>query len=254
MTRRAAATFLVCGLLAGCVGDAGREPDDDTTARLLAQPVGDGMSTPVPADPSGTGTAAEIDLAQLGFDHGRSEAIVKVVELSDFGCGFCKRFHDETFPTLREEFIETGKVEWKFLPYVTGMFANSLAVTTAAECVMEQDAVAYETLTRRMWAEQSTWKGSDQPAPLLRSWASELGVDVPRYDACLVQERRLARVTAATALARQIGVRGTPTFIIIGYPPLQGALPLEVFQQILTAVHAEETRLGEVSPEGATGR
>jgi hypothetical protein len=34
-------------------------------------------------------------------------------------------------------------------------------------------------------------------------------------------------------------VRGTPTFFIIGFPPLQGALPTEAFVEILTAVYTD---------------
>ena len=69
------------------------------------------------------------------------------------------------------------------------------------------------------------------------------------FDGCLAEDRRLDRIASATTLARQIGVRGTPTFVIIGYPPLQGALPLDVFQDILTAVHAEEARNRQGPPE-----
>ncbi|MEJ2542066.1 MAG: thioredoxin domain-containing protein, partial [Gemmatimonadota bacterium] len=40
------------------------------------------------------------DLNQIGYDLGSPEASVRVVELSDFGCGYCRLFHQETFPTL----------------------------------------------------------------------------------------------------------------------------------------------------------
>ncbi len=245
-----AGTLLCAGLLAGCTSEGGEAAaGDDTTAALLAQPVGNGMSTPIPIDRAGGGDTPPVAVEELGFDRGDAAAIVKVVEMSDFGCGFCRRFHDETFPTLREEFIETGMVEWKFLPYITGMFANSLAATEAGECVMEQDVEAYEAITRRLWSEQSEWKGASQPEPVLRGWVEELGIDMDGFDGCLAEDRRLDRIASATTLARQIGVRGTPTFVIIGYPPLQGALPLDVFQDILTAVHAEEARNRQGPPE-----
>lgn len=229
---------------AACSTEAdGSTSADNTTAELLAQPVGDGISTPVAVDPSMIDEdAPRVRVDELGFDRGDREAIVKVVELSDFGCGFCKRFHDETFPTIREEFIEAGKVEWKFIPYITGMFENSLAATEAGECVMEQDDEAYEAIALRLWTDQRDWKGSADPETLIRDWVTELDLDMATFDACLTEDRRLSRIASATALARQVGVRGTPTFVVIGYPPLQGALPTELFQQILTAVHDEESR------------
>jgi protein-disulfide isomerase len=45
-------------------------------------------------------------------------------------------------------------------------------------------------------------------------------------------------------LARQVGVRGTPTFFVVGYQPLQGALPTEAFRQLLTMVYADATKGG----------
>lgn len=237
----ATGSLLLALLVGACTGQ--ESPGDDTTAALLAQPAGDGMSTPIAVDPSlAEENGTPVPIAPLGFNHGDSTALVKVLEMSDFGCGFCKRFHDETFPTLREQFIATGMVEWKFVPYITGMFENSLAVTEAAECVMEQSRDGYRTLTERLWSEQSAWKNSGSPDVEVRTWVAELGIDMQRFDSCLAEDRRLRRIAEATTLARQLGVRGTPTFVVLGYPPLQGALPTEFFQQILSAVHAEETR------------
>ena len=165
------------------------------------------------------------------------DAPVKVLELSDYGCGYCRQFHQETFPTLRREFIESGMVEWKFVPFVTGMFDSSLDATEAAECVYAQDQDAFEALNHRLWDEQASWKGSDEPAAVVRGWVDRLDVDMDAFDACLAEDEQLSRVASSTTLARQLGVRGTPTFVVIGFPPLQGALPLEMFQQVLTAVH-----------------
>ena len=233
-------------LWAACAPEAEPPAQANTTANLLAQPVSDGLSTPIaPTAPNASGAAApeRLPVTDLGFNRGSPEAIVKVIELSDFGCGYCRQFHDETFPTLRQQYIDSGMVEWKFMPYITGMFDNSLAATEAGECVMEQSDEAYETMALRMWNAQREWKDTSEPGPLLRGWASELsGVDMGEFDSCLAEDRRVERIASATALARELGVRGTPTFVVVGYPPLQGALPLEFFQRILSAVHDEETR------------
>jgi protein-disulfide isomerase len=235
--------LLGASVAAACGGDAGNgAAEDDTTAQLLAEPVGDGMSTPIAGAPATVPEGERIQVTQLGFNRGDPEAIIKVVEMSDFGCGYCRKFHDETFPTIREQFLESGMVEWKFVPYITGMFENSLVATEAGECVMEQGLEAYESIAQRLWVDQSAWKGSSQPEPLIRGWVAELDVEMDDFDSCLAADRRVGRIASATTLARQLGVRGTPTFIIIGYPPLQGALPLSFFQEILTAVHSQETQ------------
>jgi len=245
--------ILAAGLaLAACGGLGDEAPAvDSTTADLLSNPVTDGVSTTVPGRAATDGPPIEV--APLGYNRGDSSAIVKVVELSDFGCGYCKRFHDETFEMLQTEFIDEGKVEWKFIPYITGMFANSLAATEASECVLEQSAESYESISRRLWTDQSMWKNSSEPEPVIRGWVSELGVDMETFDGCLDEDRRIERIASATALAGQVGVRGTPTFVIIGYPPIQGALPTDFFREIFTAVYAEETQRREQGPQQGSG-
>jgi predicted DsbA family dithiol-disulfide isomerase len=55
-------------------------------------------------------------------------------------------------------------------------------------------------------------------------------------------DTRMERVTSATALAAQLGVRATPTFWIVGAGPVQGALPLEVFREVFTQAHQQLTQ------------
>lgn len=239
--------------MVACDDGSGAEADtSDLNRELLAQPVTDGRSTPLAVDPSMVQEGPRVPVAQVGINRGSVDAPVKVVELSDYGCGYCRQFHRETFPTLLSDFIDTGMVEWKFVPFVTGMFGNSIAVTEAAECVYAQDSDAFESLNSRLWDDQSTWKGSDDPAGVVRGWVSELSVDMQAYDSCLANDEQLGRVATSTTLAQQLGVRGTPTFVVLGYPPLQGALPLDVFHDVLTAVHAQHT--GTAGPGGEGGR
>jgi len=212
---------------------AGPEPGSLPPGRPLATPQAD-------HEPE------TLDLAVLGVDRGSPDAPVRVVEFSDYGCGYCRKFHQETWPTLLREFVDAGKVEWKFLPYVSGMFQNSQAATLAAECVHEQGDRLFETMNSLVWESQREWKGAAEPLPTLRGLAGEAGADVGRYDGCMQEGRRARRVDAATAVAREVGVRATPTFFIMGYPPIQGALPTETFQQILTMVFEETTRAGVI--------
>lgn len=208
---------------------------DDTSQGLLAS-VESGSLRP------------RIDIAALGFDRGNADAPVRVIEMSDYGCGYCRQFHEETWPTLRKEFVDAGKIQWKFLPFVTGMFKNSAHASLAAECSMEQSATYFEAVNSAIWGEQRAWKNSSNPAGVLRDLVSNVGVDMARYDSCVSENRRRERLEAADQLANQVGVRGTPTFFVVGYPPLQGALPLESFRQVLNIVYADATKAGGETP------
>ena len=242
MSRRCgtAAAVLSTLLVVGCAPDA-PEPEgtDSTTRSLLTQTTAGGPSSPSEGDAELARRATGAAIPELGYDLGSPDAPLKLIEFADFGCGYCRLFHQETLPTLLEQFVDTDMIEWKLMPFVSGQFQNSLVITEGAECTLEQDASAFEALSERIWANQPEWKPSDDPETLVRSWAADLGVDMTEYDACLAEDRRIARIADATALARQLGVRGTPTFWVVGFGPLQGALPLDVFQSVLTAVLEE---------------
>jgi len=232
-------------LLVGSCADDPPTPDTRALSRdLLAQPVSDGRTTPVTGDPALSGQEARVPVSEVGVNRGLVEAPVKVVEMSDYGCGYCRKFHEETFPTLMKEFVDAGKVEWKFVPFITGMFDNSLAATEAAECTLAQDEAAFERINDRLWEQQAAWKGSDAPESVVRGWADELGIDMMAFDRCVERDERLPRIASATTLAQQLGVRGTPTFVVVGYPPLQGALPLDTFREVLTAVYERAREQG----------
>jgi protein-disulfide isomerase len=249
-TRRAGALpALSLLLLVACSGvegetDAGTE---STTRTLLDQSaVVAGPSTTFQEDSSVealTQRATRVFLPELGYNFGRPEAPVKLIEFSDYGCGFCRRFHDESYPTLKELYIDTGRIEWKFIPFITGLFPNSLAVSEAAECMLEQGPERFEPFSDRLWERQGEWKPGGDPEVMARGWAQEFGADMARYDSCMAEDRRIERVAGATVAARELGVRGTPTFWIVGYGPIQGALPLDILTEMLDVViEAEEAQ------------
>jgi protein-disulfide isomerase len=172
----------------------------------------------------------EIDISQMGYDFGSADAPVQVVELSDFGCGYCRVFSTETFPVLFNEYIETGKVHWKFIPMILGRFQNSVPATFAAECAGEQGM--FEQMHWRLYQDQAEWKRADQPDPVFVRFAEEEGFDTERFSTCLAGGWMAARVRGDQRIGGQLGIRGTPTFFIDGYP-VSGALPLQTFRDIL---------------------
>ncbi|MEA2766837.1 MAG: hypothetical protein QOK07_3241, partial [Gemmatimonadaceae bacterium] len=54
------------------------------------------------------------DLARI---QGNPDAPVWVIEVSDFQCPYCKQWHDETYPVLRDEFVRTGKVRLAYVNF-----------------------------------------------------------------------------------------------------------------------------------------
>jgi len=220
------AVLLLATLTLACGGEGGTQAAESTNPSATSE----GLPPGSPRIPTAQQTSQEIDLSELGFDRGAPDAPVRVVELSDYGCGYCGVFTVETYPILYDEYIQTGKVHWKFIPVILGMFQNSVPATFAAECADEQGM--FEQMHWRLFQDQSEWKSSDDPDAVFRRFAEEEGFDVGRFATCLVGDLRAARVRADMRVGRELGVRGTPAFVIDGYP-VNGALPVQAFRDIL---------------------
>lgn len=168
-----------------------------------------------------------VDVTGLGYDRGTPGAPITVVEFSDFGCAFCAKMALETKPALMAEFVDSGTVYWKYVPFVVGMFPNGDAAASAAECAAEQGH--FPAMRDSLYVTQRAWKGTADAAPLLARLARDVGVDERRWAACFAGEGGRARTRRANEAAARLGVRATPTFFINGQM-VEGALPLNVFR------------------------
>ncbi len=167
-----------------------------------------------------------------GYDRGSTRASITVLEFADFGCRYCARFAAETYPHLAAEFVKTGKVRWKYVPFVLGMFPHGDEAAQAAECAADQGRAAFGSMHDRLYGQQDQWKTAADPGAEFRSYAQVSGLDVPRFASCFASKEPDERLRAANNLADRMAVRATPTFFVNGYR-VEGALPVEQFRAVL---------------------
>lgn len=189
--------------------------------------------------PAAAPASARQSLEDLGHFRGDPEAPIRVIEFSDFGCGYCRKFHEETFPIIVDEFVNSGQVQWRSVQFNNGMFPNAQEAALAGECAAAQGR--FEEAAHGLFGQQADWKGGSDPDGVFQRIAVEAGLDVADFKGCMADRRLEERVDVATQLARQLGIRGTPTFFIEGFP-VQGALPIELFREYFTAVLAEKAK------------
>lgn len=173
-----------------------------------------------------------VDLTGIGYDRGSATAPVVVVNFSDFGCPYCGEFERQTFPAIYQEYVQTGKVFFKYVPFVIGMFPNGQQAARAAECAADQGQ--FWPMHDRLYATQSEWKRSVSPYALFQQFAATLNLDRDRFSKCYVAQQTDPRTRRATDAADQLGVRVTPSFVVNG-KPVQGALPIADFRLVLNA-------------------
>ncbi len=190
-----------------------------------------GAADGIPAP--GVGAQQEpVDIEDIGYDQGLQDAPVLVIEFSDFGCPYCARFAMETYPALHREFVMTGKVRWKFVPFVLGIFPNGAEATRSAECAAEQGEQYFWDMHDMLYEHQAEWKSTRAPESLFRTFASEIRLDETRFTSCYEEDRGGSRTRVNNLVASTLGIHATPSFLVNGML-VRGALPLEQFRMVL---------------------
>ncbi|MFW5746018.1 MAG: DsbA family protein [Nanoarchaeota archaeon] len=157
---------------------------------------------------------------------GQEDAPITMVLYDDFECPFCKTFEDETFPQLKENYVETGQVKIVFKHFPLGFHQHAKPAAEASECAFEQDMFwEYKDL---LFERQENLSEADYVA-----WAGEIGLDEAAFEECLESDRFVPVVENDLTEGQADGISGTPGFIIDGVV-VTGALPYEVFDQFLT--------------------
>lgn len=137
---------------------------------------------------------------------GNPSAKVAMLEFSDFQCPFCGKFSAEILPTLRKDFIGTGRLLFAFrnMPIQSHQFAEPAAL--AASCAADQGK--FDAFHDLLFANQKSLNEGS-----LDKFVTTVGLDRSIYAEC-VQRTAPGKVKADKDLAHVLGVSGTPVFFV----------------------------------------
>ena len=200
--------------------------------RWLAAPPAPVVTAPAPPpSPAPVQPPAQPRPATVGgLDErslGRADAPVTAIEYFSLTCSHCGAFHRDTWPRVRRELVETGRVRMVFRDFPLdeiSLRAHAVARSFPAD--------RYEPFISALFAAQDRWayaRGVDHKAEIGKI-AAMAGMSAEAFNAAWADDD-LAR---AILDARQKGeaehqVSATPTFII-GTQKLPGAIPFERFE------------------------
>lgn len=170
---------------------------------------------------SGGGGAIDIDTSDQPAI-GNSNSSVTVVEFGDYRCPACKRFHEQVYPQLKEEYIDTGKIEFVFIGYsfLDEGFPGDTSTTAsvAAECVRDQDEEQFwsfhNALYNNQGPESQDWATEEFLISLARDHTS--GLDYQELESCIKNRETLNAVEKDRQIGQRAGFRGTPAFFVNG--------------------------------------
>ena len=174
-----------------------------------------------------------VSLDGAGYERGNPKAPVWIVEFADFGCGYCEKFSKETFPVLDSTFFATGRIYFRYVPFITGMFRNSREAAEASICAAEQGK--FFRMQELLYVKRKEWMAASDARATMSRYAASVGLDPSRFRKCAAGKAVTAQLMRNNDLARSLYVRGTPTFFING-EVVPGALPTDVFVKGLEGV------------------
>ncbi|MBI4362661.1 MAG: DsbA family protein [Euryarchaeota archaeon] len=164
-------------------------------------------------------------------ERGNPGATVTVEAFEDYLCPFCKRFFDHTEPALLAQYGDRVRFVWHEFPNEqTHPFATKAA--EAARCAGDQGR--YWEMHDALYSKQGEWGYKPDSPGHFQQYASDLGLDTPRFNQCLDSDKHRRTVLEDYRDSQRRGVSGTPTFLVNGRK-LVGAQSLQAFAQAIDA-------------------
>jgi protein-disulfide isomerase len=166
----------------------------------------------------------------------RDTAKVAIVEYNEFRCGYCKRHLDETFPSLVENYIDTGDVIYVFKEFA--IYGDDIA--NAAKCVYHLEGTdVYKDFHTKAF----NLEGDDA----IYALAKEVGVNEVDFKTCYSSSQYQSEIDADKEAGTAAGIQGTPGFVIGTFDDegnvdgvlVPGAYPYDSFVEVIETYLAE---------------
>jgi len=164
---------------------------------------------------------------------GNINAKVEVIEFSDYQCPFCRKYWAESYPQLKKDFIDTGKIKYVFRDFPLNFHPSAPLAAVAANCVREQKGnEGYFKFHDIAFTEQAklgsgTVQFTEEDIFL---WVNQIeGIDQTKFNTCYNDPAQIAEVEKDLADGAKAGVSGTPSFFING-KLIVGAQPYSVLK------------------------
>jgi protein-disulfide isomerase len=217
----------------------GQEPSEAAGNTKSKPAAATGTAAPA-ASSKGNWLETVVATPEGGFRLGNPDAPVKVIEFASLTCPHCKDFHEMAMPTIKGQYIATGKISYEFRNFVLN--PADYGATMLARC---QGPSAFFALSdaffknQQGWIEPFTKLTEAQTAPLqsmspdeqvvayaklggLDTIVRARGIPESKFRACLTDatQRGLLETVRKTAIDTY-KVTGTPAFVI-NEKPLEG--------------------------------
>ena len=143
---------------------------------------------------------------------GTEEANIEIIEFASLTCGHCAKFHNEVFPKIKKEFIDTGKVSFIYQDFPLDKFA--LKASVIARCSGEKKFFSF---LKVLYSKQKDWTRTEDPFRSLLKIAKLGGLKNDEIKVCVgnksIEDGILKQRLNAS---KKFDIKATPTLYING--------------------------------------
>lgn len=161
-----------------------------------------------------------------GYFLGTDNALLTIVEFSDFACPYCQKAHS-VLKKIIARYPGKVKIIFRDLP----LHENSVDLAMGARCAGEQGK--FWEMHDQLFANQDSLTATgDELKPIIYSLAGTIGLNAASFDKCYQEKKYLTEISSDYADATTLQLKGTPSWFLNG-KLLSGYIPEDDFLSLL---------------------
>ena len=156
---------------------------------------------------------------------GNKDAKITIITYESLTCSHCASFHKNTYPKVKKELIDTGKIKFEFIDYPLdrlAMFAASIARSIPSE--------SYVETTSLLLTKQKKWAYSNDPVTELLKLSKLFGISEKKFNKILNNKELMEKILKKMEEENsRFNISSTPTFVINDKHVISGTLKYNEF-------------------------
>jgi len=144
---------------------------------------------------------------------GSNDAIVKIKIFSSLTCPHCASFHMNVIPKIKENYLESGKVQLIFIDFPLDQAAFN--ASKLLHCLDKEKRINFLDI---IYKDQKKWTSGSTLGDInknLKKIVKNLGISSEKFDKCIIDEQISDKILNGRIEAdKKYSINSTPTIII----------------------------------------
>lgn len=188
--------------------------------------------------PENPGSINDLEFAEVSVDDDpalgqeNENAIITIIEFSDYQCPFCKQFFDESFYEIINTYVKSGEIQYVFRDLPLESHPQAIPAAITANCAGEQGK--YLEMHDKLFKGQEEWSFNNNADQIFQRYAGELTLNTETFNECYKDEfdKQAQEILNDKNDGNSYSAKSTPTFFING-KKIVGAQPTATFRTII---------------------